>query len=644
MNSLWNNIGFRGRLTTMIVSLVVFSVVLVSSIVYFSYKNSMNESTLESLDFAADSATASFVTWLTTRQDEIRFASTLKVMKDLDADRLPSALSSIANANGFYDSIYVVTPDGKGLAGITYTDGKATPLSYYEAAEFQVADRSWFKRAIAGNEVFSAPLVSRSTGNLISNVVIPIRDQGEVIAVLRAAVLLDNITKQVQSLVIPGNPDIFLIDADSKLITPSRVQSDRSKALNTRASQQIKAKASNTEIYNNVAGTAVIGSYYHLDLLGWGLIVEQPVSTALAGVQTMLNTILMVSIVIIGLSVLLSFWLTNGVVNMLGGDPAYATEIVKVIASGDLTQQTKVKPEHKNSLLGAIAQMQERLRSILGDISSYAEEVAAASTELSQISEHATAGIAEQNTQLDSAASAVNEMSSTAAEIARNAQEGANTANHASEEAGKGQASVQATIDSVHELDQEIQNTSVIVDALKNDSDQIGQVLTVIENIAEQTNLLALNAAIEAARAGETGRGFAVVADEVRTLASRTQNSTQEIQSVVQQLQGNSERTVNAIKQSREKAKASSTRANEAGLSLEQITAAATTINDMVHQIATATEEQTVATREITENLQAVADVATHTAENVGHSATASDALAKLAENLQELVRQFRLH
>src|SRR5690554_3183146 len=182
MNSLWNNIGFRGRLTTMIVSLVVFSVVLVSSIVYFSYKNSTTESTLESLDFAADSATDSFVTWLTTRQDEIRFASTLKVMKDLDADRLPFALSSIANANGFYDSIYVVTPDGKGLAGITYTDGKATPLSYYEAAEFQVADRSWFKRAIAGDEVFSAPLVSRSTGNFISNVVIPIRDQGEVIA------------------------------------------------------------------------------------------------------------------------------------------------------------------------------------------------------------------------------------------------------------------------------------------------------------------------------------------------------------------------------------------------------------------------------------------------------------------------------
>lgn len=643
MNTLWNNIGFKGRLTTLIVSLVVFAVVLVSAIVYFNYKTTVTNNTLANLDYAADNANQAFIDWLNTRQDEIRFASTLKVMRDLDAQRLPFPLTSLAQASGFYDSIYVVTPDGTGLAGVTYSQGKVNVLSSAQAADFQVADRAWFKRAIKGEALFSSPLVSRSTGNFISNVVVPIKVNGEVIGVLRAAVLLDNITKQVQSIEIPGDPDVFLVDADNKLITPSRTHKDSSKPVNTQATEQIQKHVSATEIYRNAAGTPVIGSYYYLDLLGWGLVIEQPVSTALAEVKTMLNTILMVSIVIIAVSVALSFWLTGGVIRMLGGDPAYATKIVKVMASGDLTQQAKVKPEHKNSLLGSIAQMQETLRTIMSDISSYAEQVAASSTELTQISEHASSGTLEQNRQLDSAASAVNEMSSTAAEIARNAQEGANTANHTSEEANKGRASVQATIDSVEVLDQEIENTSAIINALNNDSNQIGEVLTVIENIAEQTNLLALNAAIEAARAGETGRGFAVVADEVRTLASRTQNSTQEIQSVVQQLQGNSERTVTAIEQSREKAKASSARANEAGLSLEQITAAADTINDMVQQIATATEEQTVATTEITENLQAVADVANQTAENVEHSATASDALAKLAEDLQALVRHFRV-
>lgn len=640
----FSTLNFRTRLTVIIVALVSTAIILVSSIVYIDFSRLTTEATMQRLSSAGESASSAFLDWVKARQAEVMYAASLNSSRDLNQEALKDTVLKLASAQGYYDSIYIIDTNGLGLLGAEYAQGKANFINADKAAEFNVADRAWFQQAMTGTNVISSPLLSRATGHIISNVAIPIYHEQKIVAVFRAAMLLDNITEQVKNIKVLGNPDIFIADKAQQLITPSRHQTDTNAKLTTLAGSQIAAGKSGVETYTNANQIRVIGSFNFINELGWGLVIEQPESEALAAVTYMFWLLFGLTLGGIVIATFVCFLITNSIIKLLGGDPHYATQVVNTVAKGDLSLSITIAQNNNASLLGAIASMQQNLRSVIGDISDYAEQVASASTELSQVSESAQQGVAEQNSQLDSASTAVNEMSATITDIARNAQETSSSVNHTNDQAHTGNQAVQATVEGVYLLDKEISATSVIIDELKQDSDQIGQVLSVIEGIAEQTNLLALNAAIEAARAGESGRGFAVVADEVRTLASRTQQSVHEIQSVINQLHNNTNRSVSAMQQSREKAEGLRTRAENAGDALSNITQAAATIQDMVHQIASAIEEQSAVTKEISQNIHIVADIATQTSDNVNQTAQASEALSILAEKLQSLTQQFKVH
>ncbi len=311
---------------------------------------------------------------------------------------------------------------------------------------------------------------------------------------------------------------------------------------------------------------------------------------------------------------------------------------------GDLTKRINSSASDEiGDLVTGFNNFVDKLQSIVRDVISSTTQLATAAEEMSVITSQTKQGMSQQQSETDEVVTAMNQMTSTVENVAKNASAAAAAAKDADEEAAKGKEVVRQTIDSIGQLAQEVEIAADVIQRLEQDSENIGVVLDVIKGIAEQTNLLALNAAIEAARAGEQGRGFAVVADEVRTLASRTQESTQEIQKMIEQLQTGARNAVEAMVHGRDQAKSSVDQAGLAGESLESITEVVASISNMNIQIAGATEEQSSVADEIKRNVSNISGIAKESAKGAHQTAEAGEELASLASQLQILVGQFKV-
>ena len=319
-----------------------------------------------------------------------------------------------------------------------------------------------------------------------------------------------------------------------------------------------------------------------------------------------------------------------------------AVDTAKKIASGNLTSTINDNGKDETAhMLSALKEMQHKLRETINEIQLSSSQLAATSEELSAVTEQSTRGIHTQTEQLEQAVSAVTELSVAVDEVARNAEATSNESENANQRANLGKARVLDTVNTVDTLLLDLDTTTKDVNSLAEQVDNIGSVLDVIRTIAEQTNLLALNAAIEAARAGESGRGFAVVADEVRSLASRTQESTTEIEAMIQAVKSNTDNTVSAIRNSHERAKAVLEVANQAGDALHEITSLISIISEQNLSIASSTEQQAIVARDVDKNLVTIRDISSETAAGANETAASNQELARLAQTLNELTSKF---
>ncbi|MBI5599136.1 MAG: methyl-accepting chemotaxis protein [Deltaproteobacteria bacterium] len=357
------------------------------------------------------------------------------------------------------------------------------------------------------------------------------------------------------------------------------------------------------------------------------------------------NRSVMVSVIFGAIGVVIAAFMAFYLSKAIGRPIEAISAVAGKMADGDL-ENTAVKHDSKDEigeLAGSFGKMAENLRNIIRNIKDGAVRLASASEEFSASSTQIARGSQEQTARASQVATASQEMSATIVEVAKNASTAAEAAREANRAASKGGEVMSRTIDSMNGIAATAKESSMVIAALGNRSQEIGRIIKVIDDIADQTNLLALNAAIEAARAGEQGRGFAVVADEVRKLAERTTTATKEIGGMIKEIQDETGRAV-ATMEGEVKAVESGVRlAQDAGGALNEIMGQVEKVTSMIQQIATASEEQSTAADQISGDIETVANITKETATGAAQMSQASQEIAHLASSLRATVAMFRI-
>ncbi len=341
-------------------------------------------------------------------------------------------------------------------------------------------------------------------------------------------------------------------------------------------------------------------------------------------------------LIIGGITILILLSVSFSIIFMITNNLNQITHSLKDIAKGegDLTQRIEqTSKDETGELVFWFNDFVNKLQSTIGEVLSLITPLSDISKQLNSVASENSQATQEQCEIAEKVNYSVDEMIAAVNEVAHHAATAASSASDADSESKQGQQIVGDTVNAISELATEITQAAEVITQLETDTENVGKILDVIRGIAEQTNLLALNAAIEAARAGEQGRGFAVVADEVRTLASRTQQSTQEIQAVIEQLQTASRSAVEAMEASKTQANNGVEQTEKTGSTLQSIAEKVTSISDMNQQIAAATEEQSNTSSNIKDNFQRIR-------ENSDISSSATNKVTELTKNLDEISKQ----
>ncbi|WP_462163049.1 methyl-accepting chemotaxis protein [Pseudoalteromonas xiamenensis] len=629
---MFNSLKFTTKVTLAASLLLVVVLGLFTLNNFFAMRAQTQEQLNSVLNEISQSVSRNIANWLNAKLDIVK--SVAQGHEDSDSKQAVLRRLKSADIAGNFKNVYIGKRDGTFIL-----DDQSIVLP----PDYDATQRPWFKLAKDTRDVaFTSPYIDVTTNELTITAVVPMLDGSQFNGVAGGDIDMAVIAKIVNEIDFLGYGYAFLTDKDGRILShPNNKFND--KPVSDLFGESIALNSDFME--HQVEGQTKLVSFIKINGIknvDWylGVVINKEIAYAsVASTRNMAAIYMLIGViaVIVMMQLLLKY---------LMAPMHQLNDTIKDIAQGegDLTKRLEVMNDDEFGELSRYFNLfvEKIQQSIIQVKASTIELERSVSSLVSQT--RSTLDIYDdQAKRTDSVATAINELSSSAVEISNNAHHASSLASDANKLSVLSQETLAANISSIEQLSQKMQEAQKTVDSLDKHTASIGQVLEVIRGVSEQTNLLALNAAIEAARAGEAGRGFAVVADEVRQLAQRTQESTQEIQNTIAQLQQGSTVTVSVMKASIEDSARTVSQASDAGERMQEVSNSIDAIDGVNHAVASATQQQNSVIQSLDSDIHSISDMSIHGKENLQNTLNECTNIKRQFEELEKMVLKFKV-